>query len=92
MAISSIQPNGHSVAESLQISPQEAAQRRELLGAVRAVNASEILGQKDELVFVVDTANRRAIARLVDKKTREVVLQLPPEYVLRLAADLNRKR
>ena len=92
MAISSIQPSGHSVPESPRVSPQEAAQRREVIAAVKTVNASEMLGQQDELVFVVDPASRRAIVRLVDKRTREVVLQLPPEYVLRLAEDLNRKR
>ena len=91
MEISSIQASGHSASESPQVSPQEAAQRRALIGAVKTVNASEILGQQDELVFVVDSATRRAIVRLVNRKTREVELQLPAEYVLRLAEDLNRK-
>ena len=91
MEISSIQPVSFAVPETPNVTPQEAAQRRELIQAVKAVNSSEILGQQNELVFLVDSANRRAILRLVDRKTHEVVLQLPPEYVLRLAEDLNRK-
>ena len=91
MEISPIQPVSFAAPAPPTVTPQEAAQRRELIQAVKAVNSSEVLGEHNELVFVVDSANRRAIVRLVDRKTHEVVLQIPPEYVLRLAEDVNRK-
>lgn len=90
MEIGSIQPNSNSVRPS-SVPPLEAAQRRELIQAAKVINSSEVLGQKDELVFAIDPGSRRAIVRIVDRNTREVVLQLPSEYVLRLAEDLSRK-
>jgi len=32
------------------------------------------------------------VIRLVNRKTKEVVSQIPPEYVLRLASDLKLSR
>jgi len=39
----------------------------------------------------VDRQTRRPIIRVEDRDTHEVVLQLPPEYVLRLADSLRSK-
>ena len=64
------------------------AQNREVVKAIKAINASEMLGQ-DELVFQRDQRSQRMLIQLVDRKTREVVTQVPPEYVLRLAEDLK---
>jgi uncharacterized FlaG/YvyC family protein len=61
-------------------------EQRNLIQAVKAVNASGMLGQDNEL----DRALRRAITRIVSKQTGEVVEQIPPEYVLRMAEELNR--
>ena len=65
------------------------AERRELVRAANTINASQVLGGENELVFVLDRTSHRAIMRVVDRKTQEVVMQLPPEYVLHLAEDLR---
>lgn len=65
--------------------PEQAADRARLIQAVRAVNESNALGENNELTFVLDRATRRTLTRLIDRKTQEVVMQIPPEYVLRLA-------
>jgi len=91
MEITSIKPNSVPVPEPMNVSPQEAAQRQQLIQAVKAVNSSEMLGQDQELVFAFDPANRRPIIRLIDRRTREIVMQVPPEYVLRLAEDFKQK-
>jgi flagellar protein FlaG len=67
---------------------QQAAQRRQLVQAVKAVNDSGQLG-RDQLVFLIDSHTRRPIIRVEDRETHEVVMQIPPEYVLRLAQELN---
>ena len=72
------------------VSPETAAQQRDLIKAVKAINASELFGQDNELTFVFDRETHRAIARIVNKSTREVVMQVPPEYVMRMAEDLKR--
>ena len=69
---------------------QPAQDQRVLIQAVRAVNAAELFGQNNELTFIVDRATRRAVVRIVDKQTHEVVDQIPSEYVLRMAEELNR--
>lgn len=80
---------GSAVAGSQPVTPENAEQRRNLIQAVKAINASELLGQQNELTFVVDRATHRTIVRVVNKDTREVVMQIPAESVLRMAADLK---
>ena len=65
-------------------------EQRNLIQAVKAVNASEMLGQDNELTFVLDHASRRAVTRIVNKQTGEVVEQIPAEYVLRMAEEISR--
>jgi flagellar protein FlaG len=69
----------------------EVERRRELIQAVRAVNGAEIYGQENELSFAFDRGSQRAVIRIVDKKTREVVQQIPNEQVLRLAEELKQR-
>src|SRR5712671_3291782 len=66
----------------------EAVHQREVVVAARSINASGYLGQ-NQIVFVMDRGTHRAIMRIVDRETNEVVLQLPPEYVLQLAQELK---
>jgi flagellar protein FlaG len=80
---------GGAVPTAQPVTPENAEQRRNLIQAVKAINASELLGQQNELTFVVDRATHRTIVRVVNKDTREVVMQIPAESVLRIAADLK---
>jgi flagellar protein FlaG len=92
MEISSVQPNISSRADSSgAAAAQNVVERRDLARATRALNDSQILGANNELVFVLDRATHRTLTRLVDRTTREVVMQLPAEYVLRIAEDLNKR-
>jgi flagellar protein FlaG len=70
-------------------SPERAAEQRELIQAVRALNGTELFGQNSELTFVLDRETRRPIIRIVDRQTNELIRQIPPEYVLRLAKELK---
>jgi flagellar protein FlaG len=90
MDITSLQAASSSATSSQvsQVSVQEAAQRRQLLQAANSVNESGVLGQ-NQLVFLLDPQTHRAVIRVVDRTTQEVVSQIPPEYVLRLAQDLG---
>jgi len=81
-------PAASSPADSSQVSVAEASQRRQLLQAAQSVNASGALGQ-NELVFLLDRQTHRAVIRVVDRTTQQVVSQIPPEYVLQLAQDLG---
>lgn len=61
-----------------------------LIKAVRAVNSAELFGNHNELSFAFDRETQRPVVRIVDRKTREVVQQIPAEYVLRMAEKLKR--
>ena len=74
-----------------EVSVPDADDRRELIHAVRAINAAELYGQEHELSFAVDRETRRAVVRIVDRKTRAVVDQIPSEQVLRLAEELKQQ-
>ncbi len=70
---------------------QDVEQRRALIQAVRAVNAAELYGQENELSFAFDRGSQRAVVRIGDKKTREVVQQIPTEQVLRMAEEVQQR-
>jgi uncharacterized FlaG/YvyC family protein len=53
------------------------------------VNASDKLGDKNELTFSLDRRTRRPVVKIVNRVTNEVVQQIPNEEVLRLAESLN---
>jgi len=88
MDISSISPNGYSIPQPEPAPRAEAAQRRQLIQAARSINTSGMFGH-NQLVFVVDPQTHRPIIKVEDRETHEVLLQLPPEYVLRLAQELH---
>ena len=64
-------------------------EQRELIQAVKALNAAELFGDKNEVTFVLDQKTRRPIVRIVNRDTNQVIRQIPPEYALRMAEDLK---
>ncbi|HUP03537.1 MAG TPA: hypothetical protein VMU19_06085 [Bryobacteraceae bacterium] len=66
-----------------------AAEVREILQAVRAVNRSEMFGGENFLDYQIDPGTRKATVRLLRRKTREEVDRYPAEYIVRMAEDLN---
>lgn len=67
-----------------------APDQRELIQAIRAVNASQTFGDHREITFQVDSKTRRVITRIVNRDTGELIRQIPPELVMRLAEEINR--
>ena len=80
----------HAVALTAlaQWSAREKSDNRELVKAVKEVNASGLLGSNHELTFAIDREAKKVVARVVDTATHEVILQIPGEQVLRMAANL----
>lgn len=78
------------VASAAPTPVENAAEKRDVVQAVKAVNGSEMFGPENELRFQTDPHTQRMVVRVVNKKTNEVLSQIPPEYVLNLAAGLKR--
>ena len=66
-----------------------AAENREVVQAVKALNSTEMFGQENDLVFQKDPQTQRMVIKVVNRKTKDVVSQIPPEYVLQLAQNLK---
>lgn len=62
---------------------------RELVAAIRGLNRPELLEQGREFKLRRRAAGRRPIVDVVDRETGEVLDELPPEAVLRMAAELE---
>ena len=69
--------------------PETKAEDRELIQAVKALNATELFGQNNELTFVLDRQTHRPLVRIIDRETKEVIRQIPPEYAVRMAEDFR---
>ena len=67
----------------------QAAENRQVVQAVKALNNTEMFGHDNELTFQRDLQTKRMVIRVVNRQTKEVVSQVPSEYVLRLAEDLK---
>jgi flagellar protein FlaG len=63
--------------------------QRELIQAVRSVNSADLFGAGNELTFSLDRDTQRAVIKIVDRQTQEVIEQIPAERVLELAKALS---
>lgn len=68
---------------------EQAAKNRELFKAIQAINDKEVFSPGSELRFSTDHDTGRSLIQIVDRATNEVLNQIPPEDVIRLAAVLN---
>jgi len=66
------------------ISSEQQAENRQLIQAVHAINAAELFGKDSELTFALDRTARRAVVRLVNRKTRTEIREIPAEELLGL--------
>jgi flagellar protein FlaG len=72
------------------VSADTALQNRQLVQAVKALNKSDMLSEDNGLEFQKDPDSKRWVIKVVNKATGDVISQVPAEYVLRLADDLNK--
>ena len=77
-------PSQVAAPSPVSISVEQQAQNRQLIQAVHAVNAAELFGKDTELTFAFDRTTRRALIRLVNRKTRKEIRLIPAEELLGL--------
>ncbi len=63
-----------------------------LIRRCKAVNESEMFGQDNELTFVIDRAARVVVVRMVNRKTGDVVEQIPSGSCAPLGRRVNSGR
>ncbi|HYZ83339.1 MAG TPA: flagellar protein FlaG [Bryobacteraceae bacterium] len=61
-----------------------------LIRAVQQVNGAGVVGDGKELTITFEQDAKRPVLRIVDRETKEVLRQIPAEYVLRLARNYHK--
>jgi uncharacterized FlaG/YvyC family protein len=89
MDITAVSRTTGVVAEVPDIPAVKAAEHRPIFQAVKALNKTEMFGQDNQLVFQREPESKRMVIQVINRNTREVVSQIPEEYLLRLAEDLK---
>jgi uncharacterized FlaG/YvyC family protein len=89
MDISPVNRNFALPAAAPVIPAERAAENREIVQAVKAVNSAGLLGDENELAFHLDPRTHRMSIRVINRKTKEAVSQYPPDYILRLAEEVK---
>ena len=89
MSISSISNPSPYLGLALEPSePKQASQdQKALIQAVKTINAAGLVDEENEFTFIIDRATRTAVVRIVNKKTGDVVQQIPDKEVLKLAEE-----
>jgi|SRR5580704_1984310 flagellar protein FlaG len=67
--------------------PADRSLNRAVSVAVGKLNASSYAGEGREVTFSVDPGTKQPVVKVIDTATREVIRQLPPEYLLQIADD-----
>lgn len=78
------------LAEIPAVSPEQRAEQQRMVKAVQTVNDAKLFGQSSELTFTFDRNSRKMILKIVDRETQEVIRQIPPELLLRLADEADK--
>ena len=87
-----VNPINTTVAAANTQSPTDLPPRRDMIAAVQAISATDVFGSDRELAFVISRGADAPVMRVIDRKTNEVVLQVPAAYLLQLAKQLRQKR
>lgn len=67
----------------------DAVAPRALITAVQAANRSELFGQDRELSFSRDSESHRLLIQIKDRKTGELVQQIPPKDLVDMLHALH---
>jgi len=72
---------------------QQLTERHRLIQAIGFLNRTDlqILGENNRVQFLLDSASRRPVVKVVRADTKDVIYQLPSDYVLELARKVRQK-
>jgi uncharacterized FlaG/YvyC family protein len=62
-----------------------------IVSAVHVINQSGLIGADREVTYSKDSATRQLVIQVVDKQSKEVIVQWPSEYALQLAQEFQKE-
>jgi len=73
------------------VATERRARTQAVAAAVRTINESGIVGPDRQVTFSTDSATRELVVRVVDKQSKDVLVQWPSEYALNLAQEYRKE-
>jgi uncharacterized FlaG/YvyC family protein len=73
------------------VAAENRARTQAVAAAVRTINESGIVGPDRLVTFSTDAATRELVVRVVDKQSKDVLVQWPSEYALNLAQEYRKE-
>jgi uncharacterized FlaG/YvyC family protein len=72
---------------ALTTTPEVRARTQALVSAVQVLNQSGIAGEGKEVTYSTDSATKQLVIQVVDKQSKQVMVQWPSDYALEMAQD-----
>jgi uncharacterized FlaG/YvyC family protein len=67
------------------------AQTHALVSAVRVINQAGAVGPDREVTYSTDSATKALVISVVDKQSKQVIVQWPSEYALQMAQQFQKE-
>jgi uncharacterized FlaG/YvyC family protein len=73
------------------ISPGDRARTQAVVAAVQVLNQAGVAAADREVTYSTDSATGKLVIQVVDRQSRNVIVQWPSEYGLALAEEYSKK-
>ena len=71
--------------------PEARARTQALVSAVQSLNQSGIAGAGREVTYSTDSATKQLVIQVVDRQSKEVIVQWPSDYALQMAQEFQKE-
>lgn len=69
----------------------ERARNQALVSAVNVINRAGAVGPDREVTYSTDSATKTLIIQVVDKQSKQVLVQWPSDYALQMAQEFQKE-
>lgn len=76
---------------AISTTPEARARTQALVSAVQVLNQSGIAGAGREVTYSTDSATKQLVIQVVDKQSKQVIVQWPSDYALEMAQDYQKE-
>ena len=80
-----------AAAQNTATTTEARARTQALVSAVPVLNQSGIAGPGREVTYSKDSATKQLVIQVVDKASKEVLVQWPSEYALQMAQEFQKE-
>lgn len=92
VAVTALRAVGLPEQQNTIVPQEERVRAQSLVAAVQVLNEAGVAGTDREVTYSTDATTRQTVIRVVDKQSRDVIVQWPSEYVLSMAEEYRKER